>query len=44
MPYENIKEQFGALGLKGMLQYFDDMIDLKSPEEWPQMLISMLLS
>jgi len=44
MPYENIKEQFGALGLKGMLQYFDDMIDLKSPEEWPQMLISMLKS
>lgn len=44
MSHENIKEQFGALGLKGMLQYFDDMIDLKSQEEWPQMLLSMLKS
>ncbi|CAL7963864.1 hypothetical protein GAMM_60073 [Gammaproteobacteria bacterium] len=30
MSHENIKEQFGALGLKGMLQYFDDMIDHRS--------------
>lgn len=44
MSYENIKEQFGALGLKGMLQYFDDMVDLKSQEKWPQMLLSMLKS
>ncbi|MEI8055748.1 MAG: ATP-binding protein, partial [bacterium] len=44
MLHENIKEQFGVLGLKGMLQYFDDMIDLKSQEEWPQMLLSMLKS
>ncbi len=44
MSYENIKEQFGALGLKGMLQYFDDMVDLKSQEQWPQMLLSMLKS
>lgn len=44
MSYENIKEQFGSLGLKGMLQYFNDMIDLKSQEEWPQMLLSMLKS
>lgn len=42
MSYENIKEQFGVLGLKGMLQYFNDMVDLKSQEEWPQMLLSML--
>ncbi len=44
MSHENIKEQFGALGLKGMLQCFDDMIDLKSQEDWPQMLLSMLKS
>lgn len=42
MSYENIKEQLGALGLKGMLQYFNDTIDLKSQEQWPQMLLSML--
>jgi DNA replication protein DnaC len=42
--HENIKEQFGALGLKGMLQYFDDIVDLKSQEEWPQILLSMLKS
>lgn len=43
MSYENIKEQLGALGLKGMLQHFDDMISLKPQEpKWPQMLLSML--
>lgn len=43
MPYENIKEQLGALGFKGMLQYFDDMVSLKSQEQkWPQLLLSML--
>lgn len=44
MPYENIKEQLGALGLKGMLQYFRDVVDLKSQEQWPQLLLSMLKS
>lgn len=44
MSHENIKEQFRVLGLKGMLQCFDDMINLKSQEEWPQMLLSMLKS
>jgi DNA replication protein DnaC len=42
MLYKNIKEQLGALGFKGMLQHFEDMIDLKSQEQWPQMLLSML--
>jgi DNA replication protein DnaC len=44
MSYENIKEQLGALGLKGMLQHFEDMVDLKTPEQWPQTLLSMLKS
>ena len=43
MSYEHIKEQLGVLGLKGMLQHFDDMISLKPQEQkWPQMLLSML--
>ena len=43
MSYENIKEQLGVLGLKGMLQHFDDMISLKPQEQkWPQMLLSLL--
>lgn len=43
MSYENIKEQLETLGLKGMLQYFDDMVSLKPQEQkWPQLLLSML--
>ncbi|MBC8344496.1 MAG: ATP-binding protein [Bacteroidetes bacterium] len=43
MLYESIKEQLGALGLKGMQQHFDDMVSLKPQEQkWPQLLLSML--
>jgi DNA replication protein DnaC len=42
MPYETIKKQLETLGLKGMLQYLNDMLDLKTQEQWPQMLLSML--
>lgn len=43
MSYESIKEQLGALGFKGMLQYFNDMVSLKPQEQkWPQVLLAML--
>lgn len=42
MPHEPIKKQLEMLGLKGMLQYFNDTLDLKAQEQWPQMLLSML--
>ena len=43
MPYESIKEQLEVLGLKGMLQHFDDIVSLKPQEQkWSQMLLSML--
>jgi DNA replication protein DnaC len=43
MVHEDIKEQLGALGLKGMLQHFDDIVSLKPQEQkWPQMFLSML--
>jgi DNA replication protein DnaC len=44
MSYENIKEQLGSLGFKGMLQHFDDMVSLKQEQKWPQMLLSLLKS
>ncbi len=43
MPYEEIKEQLEVLGLKGMLQHFDDSVSLRQQDQkWLQMLLSML--